>query len=126
MREIALISVFDAAYYDDYDTIVGSIGDWAEVTDEEFDLLHRYIGTVMSDRNVRIIEKVPVKRVPMIVKECIKAAEDYEKKIAEMDAKREKEAADKKRKAAERKAAKQKKELEAYLAANNLEVVEKS
>lgn len=71
MKKIAIITVRDVSIgYEDQDTIVQSISDWAEVSDEEYTLLRRYLPS-----DTYILEFTPVEEIPLLVKDFLKKAE---------------------------------------------------
>lgn len=74
MPKIAIIRVEGRyTHYDDYDSVIESISDWADVSNEEVKLLRRWL-----DSNYRVLEFVPTERIPLLVKECLELSRKKE------------------------------------------------
>jgi hypothetical protein len=97
MTQIAIIKVHTVTTDYDYDestTIVDSISDWCDVSEDDLKVLRRTLHMVAPD--YRIVEQVPPNKVPLLVSACIEAVlleeqrvEKEKKKKAEAKRQRE-------------------------------------
>ena len=94
MKNIAIITTKDRSYYDDYETIICSISDWSEVSDEDYTVLKSWCGRNNSYILLERHDKDP-KFIPKLVKEFLSYAQ-------EEAIKRQKEKEEAERKRAER------------------------
>lgn len=115
MKEIAILT-FHVEYTDCYDMrgdLCDAITDWSEVSDDEYDLLERYLYRLQRRNNGRylLLERVDKELsetksyLPQLISECLKLAEK-DKKAAEAEQKKKEEAKlkrDKKKQENERK-----------------------
>ena len=107
MRKIAIIhEIENYTNYDDYSMVISSITDWAEVSDEDYKVLHR----ASYSRCFKILEQPT--DVSAFIKTTVAEYLEEEKRLAEEEEKRKKKRAEE---ASKRKHAKELKDRDSKL-----------
>ena len=87
MRKIAIIKTGSIPYYEDQSLVSQSISDWAEVTEEQFNILCRYVHT----KELTIFEFFPTEKIPFLVEEFMDLAKKEDEERIKQKEKAEKE-----------------------------------
>lgn len=115
-KKVAIVKVGynDKFDYDDGISVSSElITNWTEITEEEFNILERYIRSLSSDKyRYRLIEQLPEEEVFNTVQQFVEKAKEKEKQEAALKAERETKKLERERKKANKEKAERKKLFE--------------